>query len=105
MLFSDDDGNRMPDASEEILRVDLEPTSRHLRVVSTIGRQQLRYLPDGRSAGTNLTVSICNMQGELLAHLVAFRRRQYLETGPGQVFIEQLADLLVVVDDQQLFAR
>ena len=45
------------------------------------------------------------VQGELLAHLVAFRRRQYLETGPGQVFIEQLADLLVVVDDQQLFAR
>ena len=70
MLFSDDDGNRMPDASEEILRVDLEPTSRHLRVTSTVGRQQLRYLPDGRSAGTNLTLSICNQNQELLGQVI-----------------------------------
>lgn len=70
MLFADDDGNRKPDANEEIIRVDLEPTSRHLRVVSTTGRQQLRYLPDGRSAGTNLTVSICNQQQELLGQVI-----------------------------------
>ncbi len=43
--------------------------------------------------------------GELLAHLVALCRRQHLETRPGQVFVEQLADLLIVVDDKQLFAR
>ncbi len=43
--------------------------------------------------------------GELLAHLVALGCRQYLETRPGQVFVEQLADLLIVVDDKQLFAR
>ena len=70
MLFLDDDGNRKPDANEEILRVDLDPTSRHLRVVSTIGRQQLRYLPDGRSAGTNLTISICNNQQQLLGKVI-----------------------------------
>ena len=70
MLFVDDDGNRMPDARDEILRVDLEPTSRHLRVTSTVGRQQLRYLPDGRSAGTNLTLSICNQRQELLGQVI-----------------------------------
>ena len=70
MLFADDDGNRMPDASDDIIRVDLEPTSRHLRVVSTSGRAQLRYLPDGRSAGTNLTVSICNQRRELLGQVI-----------------------------------
>ena len=70
MLFLDEDGNRSPDASEEILRMDLEPTSRHLRVISTVGRQQLRYLPDGRSAGTNLTISICNKNGELLDQVI-----------------------------------
>ncbi len=43
--------------------------------------------------------------GELLAHLVTLCRRQYLKARPGQVFIEQLADLLVVIDDQQLFAH
>ena len=70
MLFLDDDGNRKPDAGDEILRVDLEPTSRHLRVVSTAGRQQLRYLPDGRSAGANLTISICNQRQEVLARVI-----------------------------------
>ena len=70
MLFLDDDGNRKADDGDEVLRVDLEPTSRHLRVISTVGRQQLRYLPDGRSAGTNLTLSICNRGGELLGRVI-----------------------------------
>ena len=70
MLFLDDDGNRKPDANDEILHVDLEPTSRHLRVASTNGRPQLRYLPDGRSAGTNLTISICNNQQQLLGQVI-----------------------------------
>ena len=70
MLFHDEDGNHKPDGNDEIVRVDLEPTSRHLRVVSTTGRQQLRYLPDGRSAGTNLTISICNKTGDLLGQVI-----------------------------------
>ena len=59
MLFVDDDGNRRPDGNDDILRADLQPTSQHLRIVSTTGRQQLRYLPDGSSAGSNLTVRLC----------------------------------------------
>lgn len=70
MLFVDEDGNRKPDASDDILRVDMEPTSHHLRVVSTTGRQQLRYLPDGRSAGSNLTVSICGKDGAVLQRVI-----------------------------------
>ena len=30
LLFLDEDGNRRPDADGEILRADMEPTSRHL---------------------------------------------------------------------------
>ena len=56
--------------SDEILQVDLEPTSRHLRIVSTTGRPQLRYLPDGRSAGANLTISICTRTQELLGQVI-----------------------------------
>ncbi len=70
LLFVDDDGNRQPDAADEILRVDREPTSRHLRIVSSAGRQQLRYLPDGTSGGSNLTLSICNPKGDLLARVI-----------------------------------
>ena len=54
----------------KILRVDLEPTSRKLRVVSTKGRPQLRYLPDGSSAGSNLTISICNNRQQLLGKVI-----------------------------------
>ena len=70
LLFVDDDGNRQPDAADEILRADREPTSRHLRIVSSAGRQQLRYLPDGTSGGSNLTLSICSPKGDLLARVI-----------------------------------
>ena len=70
MLFIDTNHNRRPDAGDEILRVDLDPTSRTLRAPGTSGRPYLRYLPDGRSAGTNPTVSVCNLKGALLARVV-----------------------------------
>lgn len=70
ILFVDDDGNRRPDSGEDILRVEQAPTSRHLRITSNGGRQQLRYLPDGSSAGSNLTLSVCSPRGELLARVV-----------------------------------
>ena len=70
LLFLDNDGNHQRDADEEIVRADLEPTSRHLEVFSTTGRPQLRYMPDGRAAGTNLTISICSQQQELLGSVL-----------------------------------
>lgn len=70
LLFVDHDGNRQVDANDDILRVDREPTSRHLRIVSNAGRQQLRYLPDGTSGGSNLTLSICSQRGEVLARVI-----------------------------------
>lgn len=70
MTFSDDNGNRSPDANEPILQTDLRPDNRRLRIVSNAGRQQLRYLPDGRSAGSNLTISICNMKNQLLGQII-----------------------------------
>lgn len=70
LLFLDEDGNRRPDGSDDILRMELTPTSRHLRIASSAGRQQLRYLPDGTSAGSNLSLSICNGHGLLLAKVI-----------------------------------
>ncbi len=70
MLFLDRDDNRRPDSSDDLLRVDLEPRSRHLRLPGTRGRPYLRYLPDGRSAGTNLTINICNRQGQRLGAVI-----------------------------------
>ncbi len=70
MVFVDDDGNRRPDAHDDVLRVEQVPTSQHLRVFSTVGRRQLRYLPNGTSSGSNLTLKICNDHGELLAKVI-----------------------------------
>jgi type IV fimbrial biogenesis protein FimT len=86
MVFLDRDGNRAPDADDEILRVETGPMSPTLRLVGTVGRTQLRYLPDGRSAGTNLTVSVCNDEGSLLGAVIvnnAGRPRTFRPTAPG----------------------
>ena len=103
MLFVDEDGNRRPDSSDEILRVDLEPTSRHLRVVSTVGRQQLRYLPDGRSAGSNLTLSICNRQGEVLSGEESARVLEMLKSDAMRSYDHYEA--MLSQDGQQGLAR
>ncbi len=70
LLFLDRDGNRQPDTPGDIVRQDIPPASHHLRVVSSAGRRQVRYLPDGRSAGSNLTFSLCNAKGQLLAAVI-----------------------------------
>ena len=70
MLFIDSNRNRRPDAGDEILRVDIDPTSLALRLPGTSGRRYLRYLPDGRSAGSNLTISLCNRKGEKLGAVI-----------------------------------
>lgn len=59
LMFFDADGNRQPDAREDILRDENTPLHPSLRLVSSSGRPQLRYLPDGRSAGSNISVRLC----------------------------------------------
>ena len=70
MMFIDEDGNRQPDHADDILQVDLQAASPHLRITSNSGRAQLRYLPDGTSAGSNLTVSVCTPDGQLLGQVI-----------------------------------
>ncbi len=70
MLFLDRDGNRRPDSADDIVRVERTALSQHLRLTSSSGRVQARYLPDGRSTGSNLTISVCNKRGELLNTVV-----------------------------------
>ena len=59
LMFFDPDGNRQPDIPQDILRDENAPIHPSLRIVSSNGRAQLRYLADGRSAGSNLTVRLC----------------------------------------------
>ncbi len=59
LMFFDADGNRSPDVRQDILRDENAPIHPSLRILSSSGRTQLRYLPDGRSAGSNLSVRLC----------------------------------------------
>lgn len=69
LMFFDKDGNRRPDAREDILRDENAPIHPSLRIMSSSGRPQLRYLPDGRSSGSNLTVRLCR-EDMLLAQII-----------------------------------
>ncbi|WP_280518415.1 GspH/FimT family pseudopilin [Pseudoxanthomonas spadix] len=59
LTFRDPDGNNQPDGAIDIYRNEQAPSSAQLRILSTTGRRQLRYLPSGYSSGSNLTVRIC----------------------------------------------
>lgn len=86
MVFLDRDGNRKPDSTEDVVRVESTPTSRRLRVLGTTGRPQLRYLPDGRSAGSNITISVCSRDGALLGAVIvnnAGRPRTFRPVSPA----------------------
>lgn len=87
MLFIDSNRNRRPDPGDEVLRVDLDPTSRTLRLPGTSGRPFLRYLPDGRSAGSNLTISLCNNKDEKLGSVIVNNagRPRSERAGPGSI--------------------
>ena len=70
ILFVDREGKRRPASPDDLLQVELAPRSRHLGLQSSAGRNHLRYLPDGRSAGSNLTIRICSAKGMQLAAVV-----------------------------------
>ncbi len=56
--FVDDDGNHQPSATETIA-IRHEALSSGVRLSSSPGRLKIRFLPDGRSAGSNATLEIC----------------------------------------------
>ncbi|WP_435305348.1 GspH/FimT family pseudopilin [Pseudoxanthomonas sp. LjRoot125] len=59
LTFRDPDGNRQPDETIDLYRNDPAPRSPRLRIYSTAGRRELRYLPTGYSSGSNLTLRVC----------------------------------------------
>lgn len=64
-----DRGDLIPQA-EDVLRMDLAPRTRELQIRGTAGRSLVRYLPDGRSAGSNATIAVCDRSGRRLGAVV-----------------------------------
>ena len=83
MMFVERGDRTRPSRPSDLLQVESVPVSRHLRVSSTAGRSYLRYLPDGRSAGSNLTLLVCTRGGERLGAVVVNNAgRPRVERGP-----------------------
>lgn len=59
MAFIDANRNQQADQGEEIL-TQHGPLHPSLRLSGSQGRPNLRYLPDGRSAGSNMTLNLCD---------------------------------------------
>ena len=70
IAFLDPDGDRRPDRSGEIVAVEQAPAGGVLRVLTSAGRPQVRYLPDGRAAGSNATFELCDVDGRLLGKVI-----------------------------------
>ena len=70
LVFTDPDGNGQPDLPTDIVRTGRQPAAATLNLRSSAGRSRVRYLPDGRNAGSNLTLSICTTTGQLLRQVV-----------------------------------
>ena len=60
ILFADNNGNRNRDKQEPVLRIYDEHMDNQISISSTNGRRRLTYLPDGRSPGSNVTITFCD---------------------------------------------
>ena len=68
MVFVDANGDIAPDNAESVLQTH-GPLPAGVAARSTAGRPFLRYLPDGTSAGSNLTLRLCQ-QDQMRASVV-----------------------------------
>ncbi|KER84684.1 GspH/FimT family pseudopilin [Xanthomonas arboricola] len=59
ILFKDPTRNGQPADADSILRVEQYAASENISITGTIGRSLVRFLPNGRNSGTNITISLC----------------------------------------------
>ncbi|WP_313459797.1 GspH/FimT family pseudopilin [Stenotrophomonas sp.] len=59
LIHRDHGPEPVPIAEEDILRFQPGSTAKGVRAAASLGRQRLRFQRDGRSGGSNLTISIC----------------------------------------------
>ncbi|MFT4247687.1 MAG: Tfp pilus assembly protein FimT/FimU [Pseudomonas sp.] len=69
IMYRDPGRAAQPAGAAAILRWENRPPAGANRLLSSPGRRLVRFLPDGRSAGTNLRVRICSDE-RLMAEIV-----------------------------------
>ncbi len=69
IMYRDPGRSDQPETPDAILRHENAPVGPSMRLLSSTGRRVIRFLPDGRSAGSNLRVRVCH-QERLLGEVV-----------------------------------
>ncbi|MFC6841951.1 GspH/FimT family pseudopilin [Xanthomonas theicola] len=69
IVFRDPQRRGEPSEAASILTQETAPAANSVVLLSNQGRRAIRFLPDGRSSGSNLTVRICE-RGRLRATVV-----------------------------------
>lgn len=69
IMYLDPNKLGQPDTADAILRQETSPVRAPIKLQSSTGRRFIRFLPDGRSAGTNLRVKVCKSE-RLLGEVV-----------------------------------
>ena len=71
LLYRDPGRQEQPRQPGDILRDIRQPVHGSIRVLASSGRLRVRYQPDGRSGGNNLTLRICadeSLRGEVVVN-------------------------------------
>lgn len=85
MLYRDPSRSSQPLLASDILYESRHPLHRSIRVRGSAGRLRVRYQPDGRSGGSNLTLKVCSQQiqrAELVVNNAGRVRTRRLEGLP-----------------------
>ncbi|MBB4130220.1 GspH/FimT family pseudopilin [Xanthomonas sp. 3075] len=59
ILFKDPQRSGQPADVHSIVRVEQYAASDNISITGTIGRSLVRFLPNGRNSGSNITISLC----------------------------------------------
>lgn len=60
MLFKDPERGEQPPSAASVIRVEHTSATGGIDITSTRGRSIVRFLPNGRNSGTNITISLCS---------------------------------------------
>lgn len=83
LLYRDPGRNDQPRRPGDVLRDVRKPIHHSVRIHASAGRLRLRYQPDGRSGGSNLTLRVCTddkLRGEIVVNNVGRVRTRRIET-------------------------